>query len=539
MRRAAVFFSLALILAGARGLAAAPLTDADVAALADATRQAETLARIDAQPTVEWRPFLQALKEGALYKYQDRFYVLSADGALKDTGGSPLLSPAGEPLIPDSGLDSVVLAAENVAIVQSLVDRIDLVGADPERRKEVVIQLGNSGEPRAVALLEEALGRERDGGVRAVIVEAVAKTKLQHPDTAVRLQAVELFADNRSEAGLGLLRTLASSDPDPALREAAARGVTRIESYLRWRNFIGYVFNGLSLASVLLIMSLGLSVTFGLMGIINMAHGEMLMIGCYTAYVMQELFAKRWPEHQDYYFVAALPLSVLVAGAVGLLLERGLLRRLYGRPLETLLVTFGLGMVLQQSARLYFGDQTSVNPPSWFRGGLEVMPGLVFPYSRLFIIVLSLTCLGSVYFILYRSSVGMRVRAVMQNRGMAACLGVSTRWVDALTFAFGTALAGLGGCAIALIGTVEPELGKKYVVDSFMVVVLGGVGNVFGTVLAALGIGMAGKLLEPAIPGTAAAVYAKVAILALVILFLQWKPTGIFAAKGRAAEALR
>jgi urea transport system permease protein len=202
-------------------------------------------------------------------------------------------------------------------------------------------------------------------------------------------------------------------------------------------------------------------------------------------------------------------------------------------------VTFGLGMVLQQGTRLYFGDQTSVNPPSWFRGGLEVMPGLVLPYSRLFIIALSLSCLGAVYAILYRSDVGLKVRAVMQNRAMASCLGISTRWVDTLTFAFGTALAGLGGCAIALIGTVEPELGKKYIVDAFMVVVLGGVGNLVGTVLAAFGIGMAGKLLEPAIPGTAAAVYAKVAILGLVILFLQWRPTGIFAAKGRAAEALR
>jgi urea transport system permease protein len=232
-------------------------------------------------------------------------------------------------------------------------------------------------------------------------------------------------------------------------------------------------------------------------------------------------------------------LSVLVTGLVGVLLERGLLRRLYGRPLETLLVTWGLGMVLQQGARLYFGDQTSVNPPGWLRGGIEVMPGLVFPYSRLFIIALSLLCLASVYGILYRSSLGLTVRAVMQNRGMAACLGVSTRKVDALTFAFGTALAGLAGCAIALIGTVEPELGKKYVVDAFMVVVLGGVGNLMGTVVAALGIGVAGKLLEPAIPGTAAAVYAKVAVLGLVIFFLQFRPTGIFAARGRAAEALR
>jgi urea transport system permease protein len=520
-------------------LAAAPVSDAEVAQLADPATQQTTLAAIEADPRPEWRAALQALKEGSLYKYQERFYVLNAEGNLIGTDGKPLLSPAGQPFLPDTGLDSVSLQSEAIARIQSLVDRIDLIGGSPDRRMEVVIQLGNSGEARALPLLEDALKRDRDPAVRDKIVEAIAKMKLQDPQVAVRMQAVELFTESRSEAALGLLKGLGENDPDPALREAAKRGVARIESYLTRRNFVGYLFNGLSLASVLLIMSLGLAVTFGLMGIINMAHGEMLMVGCYTAYVLQELFAKRFPGHLDYYFVAAVPLSIVAAGAVGLLLEWGLLRRLYGRPLETLLVTWGLGMVMQQAARLYFGDQTSVNPPSWFRGGVELMPGLVLPYSRIFIIVLSLACLASVYWILYRSEVGLKVRAVMQNRGMAACLGISTRRVDALTFAFGTALAGLGGCALALIGTVEPELGKKYIVDAFMVVVLGGVGNLMGTVLAAFGIGMAGKLLEPAIPGTAAAVYAKVAILGLVILFLQWRPTGIFAAKGRAAEALR
>jgi urea transport system permease protein len=527
------------MLAAAGRASAAGLTDADVAALGDPARQKATVVGIEQAPRPEWKRVLQALKEGALYKYEERYFVLDAQGSLVGMDGKPLLSPAGEPFLPDTGLDSVVLAEENIATIQVVIDRMDLFGDDPERRKALAMQLGNSGEARAVGLLEQALKAERDGSVRDVVVEALAKMKLLDPQVSVRLQAVDLFAESRSEAALPLLKGLAESDPDAGLRDAARKGVTRIESFLRWRNRLGYVFNGLSLASVLLIMSLGLAIIFGLMGVINMAHGEMLMLGCYTAYVMQELFAHHWPQYQDYYFVAALPLSVVVAGAVGLLLERVLLRRLYGRPLETLLVTWGLGMVMQQAARLHFGDQTSVNSPSWFRGGFEVLPGLVLPYSRIFIVLLSLVCLGAVYALLYRTEIGLKIRAVMQNRAMASCLGISTRSVDGLTFALGTALAGLAGCAIALIGTVEPELGKKYVVDAFMVVVLGGVGNLMGTVVAAIGIGMSSKLLEPVIPGTAAAVYAKVAILGLVIFFLQFRPTGIFAARGRAAESLR
>ncbi len=233
----------------------------------------------------------------------------------------------------------------------------------------------------------------------------------------------------------------------------------------------------------------------------------------------------------------ALPLSFLVAGLVGLALEGGIIRFLYGRPLETLIVTWGIGMIFQQSARLYFGDQTSVNPPTWFRGGVEVMRGLIFPWSRIFIVVLSLAALAALYLLLHRSYAGLRVLAVMQNREMASCLGVSTRKIDALTFALGTALAGVAGCALALIGTVDPEVGKTYIVDAFMVVVLGGVGKLLGAVLASFGIGISNKILEPSIGGTAAAIYAKVAILVVVIWFLQWRPTGFFPAKGRAAES--
>jgi urea transport system permease protein len=250
---------------------------------------------------------------------------------------------------------------------------------------------------------------------------------------------------------------------------------------------------------------------------------------------VQEFFATRFSGHADTYFLVALPMSLLVVGAVGIVLERGLLRFLYGRPLESLLVTWGIGLVLQQGARLYFGDQTSVNPPTWLRGGWEMMPGLILPYSRMFIIVLSLVCLGVIYWLLYRSDTGLKLRAVMQNRDMAACMGIAAHKVDTLTFALGTALAGLAGCVLSLVGTVDPEVGKTYIVDSFMVVVLGGVGKLLGTVLASFGVGMSNKLLEPAIGGTAAAVYAKVGILVLVILFLQLKPTGLFPAKERLA----
>jgi urea transport system permease protein len=387
-------------------------------------------------------------------------------------------------------------------------------------------------------LLAKALGQEANAEVRTVIAEAVNKLRLFDPNPDVRRQAVVYFGAARAEAALSLLYNLRTRESEPQVQQAVNEAVQRIEGFLRTRNLVGYVFNGLSLASILLVMSLGLAITFGLMGIINMAHGEMLMLGSYTAYVLQEFFAATFPGHLDYFFLLALPLSVLLVGGVGLLMERGLLRFLYGRPLESLLITWGIGMILQQGARLYFGDQTSVSPPTWFRGGWEILPGLIFPYSRIFIITLSMLCLVAVYVLLYRSDVGLKIRSVMQNRDMAACMGISAPRVDALTFALGTALAGLAGCALSLIGTVDPEVGKTYIVDSFLVVVLGGVGKLFGTVLASLGIGMSNKLLEPALGGTAAAVYAKVGILVLVIFFLQLKPTGLFPAKERTAAGV-
>lgn len=485
------------------------------------------------------RPLLQALKEGALYHWQHHLYRFTAEGTFVDLDGQTLLDPSGAPLFPDDA-EAVLLEEANIPLVQRALDVLDLFHPDAAKRQVTARRLGNLPDGDILPILEKAQAKETDPDVQAVVTEALNKLRLASPDAGVRIKAIQTFGANRAEAALSHLKALEPTETDPAVQTAIAAAVRSIENYLKLRNIVGYVFNGVSLASILLIMSLGLAITFGLMGIINMAHGEMLMLGSYTAYVLQEFFISTFPGYLDYYFILALPLSILVVGGVGMLMERGILRFLYGRPLESLLVTWGIGMVLQQGARLFFGDQTSVSPPTWFRGGWEVMHGLIFPYSRVFIIALSILSLAIVYLMLHRSTIGLKIRSVMQNRDMAACMGISARKVDTFTFALGTALAGLAGCALSLIGTVDPEVGKTYIVDSFMVVVLGGVGKLFGTILASFGVGMSNKILEPLIPGTAAAVYAKVAILVLVIFFLQLKPTGLFPAKERtAAGAVR
>jgi urea transport system permease protein len=294
------------------------------------------------------------------------------------------------------------------------------------------------------------------------------------------------------------------------------------------------MFQGVSLSSILLLMALGLAIIFGLMGVINMAHGELMALGAYTTYVTQGWFQGHAAGLFDYYFLVALPLSFLVAGMAGFVLERGVIRFLYGRPLETLLLTWGISLMIQQGLRLWFGAaNVDVISPTWLSGGVPVMVGIQLPFNRLFIIGLATVAVAGMYLLLFKTDGGLRIRAVTQNRGMAACLGVRSRRVDALTFALGAGLAGIAGCALTQIGNVGPELGQNYIVDSFMVVVTGGVGKLLGTILAALGIGGLNKIIEPA----AGAVFGKVAILVLVILFIQRRPSGLFAAKGRYADS--
>jgi urea transport system permease protein len=315
---------------------------------------------------------------------------------------------------------------------------------------------------------------------------------------------------------------------------AAAAAIHRIEIWGSWSNAIETCFRAISLSSVLLIMSLGLAIVFGLMGVINMAHGELMMVGAYATFVTQEIFKAYLPPSMfESYFLTAMPVAFVTAAAFGLALEATVIRFLYGRPLETMLATWGVSLVLMQAARVYFGDLTAVIAPTWLSGGAQVMVGVYFPFNRIFIIGLSILCVLGIYFALFRSSLGLRVRAVMQNRNMSACLGIPTRKVDAYTFAFGSGLAGVAGWALTLVGNVDPGLGQNYIVDAFMVVVTGGVGKLAGTIVAALGIGGLNKLIEPSF----GAVYGKVFILVLVILFLQWRPSGLFAMKGRNADS--
>ncbi|MHA6481547.1 urea ABC transporter permease subunit UrtB [Paenibacillus sp. strain BS8-2] len=298
--------------------------------------------------------------------------------------------------------------------------------------------------------------------------------------------------------------------------------------------FILQLFNGLSISSILLLVALGLAITFGLMKVINMAHGELIMIGAYATYLTQNLFLDYMPASMfNWYFVLAIPVSFVIAFVIGLVLEMGLIRFLYGRPLDSLLATWGVGLVLQQLARSIFGaPNVAVKSPTWLDGGLQIFGGTLLPYKRIFIIALVIACLVAMYLYIYRSHEGRRMRAVMQNREMAACLGVSTRRVDAMTFAIGSGIAGIAGCALTLLGPIGPSLGTYYIVDAFMVVVLGGVGKLVGTVLGATGIGMFNTLFEY----WTNASLGKVLVFVCIVAFLQWRPSGLVAMRTRSLD---
>ncbi|WP_168123353.1 urea ABC transporter permease subunit UrtB [Paenibacillus sp. HB172176] len=298
--------------------------------------------------------------------------------------------------------------------------------------------------------------------------------------------------------------------------------------------YVLQLFNGLSISSILLLVALGLSITFGLMKVINMAHGELIMIGAYSTYLTQNLFKDYLPHSMfDWYFALAIPASFAVAFCIGYILELSLIRFLYGRPLDSLLATWGVGLVLQQLARTIFGaPNVAVTSPSWLDGGIHVMSGTILPYKRLFIIALVLVCLLAMYLYIYRSHAGRNMRAVMQNRDMAACLGISTRRVDAVTFAIGSGIAGIAGCALTLMGPIGPSLGTYYIVDAFMVVVLGGVGKLVGTVLGATGIGMFNTMFEYWTDAS----LGKVLVFVCIVAFLQWKPSGFVAMRSRSLD---
>jgi urea transport system permease protein len=410
---------------------------------------------------------------------------------------------------------------------------LTLFSPDASKRALAAEAVFKSHDPAGLPALARALAQEKDASVRSAMEQARAAAQLTAPDTteADRLSAIALMGERGDMDARGLLASL--SNQSPAVAAAATKAIAAIDhTQLLWSVAQG-VFYGLSLGSVLLLAAAGLAITFGVMGVINMAHGEMVMIGAYTTYVVQDAIRASAPGLFGASLFIAIPLAFLVSGALGVAIERCMIRFLYGRPLETLLATWGLSLVLQQAVRSIFGPTNrEVGNPQWMSGATQ-WGGLTVTYNRLYIIVFAFVVVAALMAALRFTSLGLRMRAVTQNRRMAAAMGIRTPWIDALTFGLGSGVAGMAGVALSQIDNVSPNLGQNYIIDSFMVVVFGGVGNLWGTVVSALTLGIANKFLEP----LAGAVLGKIVVLVLLILFIQRKPRGMFPLKGRAVEA--
>ena len=443
------------------------------------------------------------------------------DGRVRVKGGQALVVAEGATPPPDA--EEPMLNNRMRREIESALAGLDLLSADKAVRSKALATLRDDADASRLPLLEKALAAENDPDLRSQLHALVAGAKLSSTDATQR----------RIPATRALLLEKLAAETDPAARSAMQKAVSDIGDRLAWGERAQLLFSGLSLGSVLLLVALGLAITYGLMGVINMAHGELLMVGAYATYSVQQAFRAWAPGAFDYYLWVALPASFLAAALVGAAMERSIIRWLYGRPLETLLATWGISLVLMQAVRSLFGAQNvAVENPDWLSGGWALLPNLTLPYNRLAILGFAVLVLVGMALLLSRTRLGLMVRGVTQNRRMAACVGVNTARVDTMAFALGSGIAGLAGCALSQIGNVGPDLGQSYIVDAFMVVVLGGVGQLAGTVYAGLGLGVLSKLLE----GWQGAVLAKIALLMLLVLVIQKKPQGLFALKGRSVE---
>lgn len=410
-----------------------------------------------------------------------------------------------------------------------------LVSDDVSVRLNAAQELQQQAQSDQLPLLNQRLKLETDSKVKEALNIALANLQLTDSNPQIRLNAVQLLGQSGSPQTQSRLQNLtdAKVEPDAQVRAVAASSLKQVQNRLMVGDVIGQVFSGLSLGSILLLAALGLAITYGLLGVINMAHGEMLMLGAYSAYLVQSLFQQLAPHWLALYPLVALPVAFFITAGIGMALERTVIRHLYGRPLETLLATWGISLMLIQGVRMIFGAQNlEVANPAWLSGGVQLLPNLVLPWNRIAVIAFVVIVLLLTWLLLNKTRLGLQVRAVTQNRAMAACCGVATGKVDMLAFGLGSGIAGLGGVALSQLGNVGPELGQGYIIDSFLVVVLGGVGQLAGSVVAALGLGMLNKILEPQI----GAVLGKILILVLIILFIQKRPQGLFALKGRVSD---
>ena len=471
--------------------------------------------------------YLAALSNDEVRVSQGKAYVVSGDVVTDAATGQAAKLPAdSEDVVNNNYMRSVIGTAQATLALGS---------SDVAARRSAAKKLAAEPDAERLALIDKALSSETDEQVKALLSRAKAASLLDSGDRQQRLQAVEQLAHAQTPETQLVLNQRLADEADPDVQKAIKAALAGIAEKLAWGERLGAAFSGISLGSVLLLAALGLAITYGLMGVINMAHGELIMIGAYATYLVQIMFQRYLPEAAfGWYLVVSIPVAFLASALVGAVLERGVIRFLYGRPLETLLATFGISLVLQQTVRSLFGAQNvGVENPAWMSGGIALLPNLTLPYNRIAIIVFAFAVLGAVAFMIAKTRLGLFVRGVTQNRAMASCVGVNTARTDTYAFALGSGIAGLAGCALSQIGNVGPDLGQNYIVDSFLVVVLGGVGQLAGTVYAALGLGLLSKLLE----GWTGAVLAKIAVLLFIVIFIQKRPQGIFALKGRSAEA--
>jgi len=481
----------------------------------------ETIASLVEAADVHALPVLRALLEGALYSGPTSVLV-DRDGTLQDALTCAPVS------VDRDQLEQVIINNRVRRTLERAVAALSLFETSRAARLAATRVLQENPAPEVLPVVQKALAQERDPEVKEALRATAAMLSLASPEPAQRVAAIEEL--RKAHAKRQLLQRV-EVEQDPTVLAALHEAIRDVDLALQRAAMVGLLFSGLSLGSILLLAALGLAITFGLMGVINMAHGELLMVGAYATWLVQLAF--RGSRHFDWYLLAALPASFLAAAAVGALLEITVVRRLYGRPLETLLATWGASLLIIQAVRVTFGAQNvEVSNPSWMSGGVTPLPDLVLPWNRIVILAFSAAVLLGVWLLLKRTRLGLLVRAVTQDRQRARGLGVRTPRVDLLAFAVGSGIAGLGGCALSQIGNVGPELGQGFIVDSFMVVVLGGVGQLAGTTIAAASLGVVNKLLEP----WAGAVMAKIAVLVFVILFIQRRPQGLFALRGRALE---
>jgi urea transport system permease protein len=473
---------------------------------------------------------LSAMLEGELYTLRsDNRVVTAADApegfAIRDAATEEDLGTAGRREVSRITVNNQLRGA-----LRSLIATLKLSHEDPDQRIAASREVGESDDVSMLPTLTALLDTEEHAGVRDAIAMAIATLNLDSEDPAVRLAAIETAGVNVSGHVRTKLTAIAGNESfDEPTRVAAREAIIAIERRLSFYELIQTAFFGLSLGSILVLAAIGLSVTFGIMGVINMAHGELMMLGAYTTFVIQQLM----PNAIGASLFIAMPAAFLVAALVGIAIERGIVRQLYGRPLETLLATFGVSLVLQQTVRTIFSPlNRSVITPEWLSGSIEIVPGLEITSNRLYILFFSLIVFGALLLVLRKTRLGLEMRAVTQNRAMAKAMGIRTDRVDALTFGLGSGIAGLAGVALSQLTNVGPNLGQAYIVDSFMVVVFGGVGSLWGTLVSGLSLGVASKLIEPA----AGAVMAKIFVLIFLIIFIQKRPRGLFPQKGRAAE---